>query len=252
LPELDPVVVPRPVGEVGDAVDHARGELIADRSVVTGLTLIGNEFDNRITGTIGDDVINGADGGPHLVVPFAGGLDDHVGGPVDLVDVVARTADERVDLQTGQEIERLIADRSVVTGLTLIGNEFDNRITGNLVVPFAGGLDDHVGGPVDLVDVVARTADERVDAGVENGIVAGSDAFDLIGNALDNRLTGNRSANRLSADVPPDHDRVGAAARRLDHLIVVEPGAALCRLGANTPSGRTSRTGSWPGRTRST
>ncbi len=39
--------------------------------MATGLTLIGNEIDNRITGTIGDDVINGG-GGADVLTGFAG------------------------------------------------------------------------------------------------------------------------------------------------------------------------------------
>ena len=109
----------------------------------TGLTLTGNEFSHVIIGAAGNDTLLGGAGDDQLNGGV--GADTMTGGAgndtyfVDNAgDVVNEAAGQGTDtvfasvnysLSAGQEIEFLRANAGA-TGLSLTGNEFDNRLVG--------------------------------------------------------------------------------------------------------------------------
>ncbi|WP_298962708.1 calcium-binding protein [uncultured Methylobacterium sp.] len=192
----DTVVVGRDIGEIGaDDIrfftEYALGANV-ENGIVAGsdaFDLIGNALDNRLTGNrsanrlsggAGRDLLEGRGGNDTLV--GGAGIDTLVGGAGNDVyevnrstDVIVEAAGEGYDevrtavgykLQTGQEIERLIADRSVVTGLTLIGNEFDNRITGTIGDDVING-----GGGADVLTGFAGNDTFRIVNGIAPGVI---------------------------------------------------------------------------------
>jgi Ca2+-binding RTX toxin-like protein len=119
-----------------------------------GLSGNGNDFDNTIMGNNGGNVING--GGGVDTVKGLGGDDILDGGTSadimtggdgwdiffvdDFNDVVTEYAGEGFDmvetsvnyaLNAGSEVEVLYADQTTTAAINLIGNEFDNFLTGN-------------------------------------------------------------------------------------------------------------------------
>jgi len=204
----------------------------------SGLRLTGNSLDNTLTGNAGDNRIDGAGGADLMrggtgddtyVVDDAG--DRVVEAAGEGTDRVETT----IDLTLADNVENLTLRGDAVRGT---GNALANTITGNSrgnLLDGGAGFDRLVGGQGDdryiLADVnghravggLVFTFDEVVEeagggidtvevqraatvfgsrytlaANVENGIVTGSEAFDLSGNGLANRLTGNGAANTLA------------------------------------------------------
>jgi Ca2+-binding RTX toxin-like protein len=228
------------VDEAGDEVTELAGHgidsiqtsidltLTADQEIeflranagMTGLTLGGNDFDNRIYGAGGNDTLRGdhgadrlygADGNDTLV--GGGGNDRLTGGTgadamsggfgndlyfVDEAgDVVTELAGQGTDsiftgidltLTAGQEIEFLRANAGM-TGLTLGGNDFDNRIYG------AGGNDTLRGD---------HGADRLFGADGNDTLVGGGGSDRLHGGAGEDHLTGGAGRDTFIFDTPLD------------------------------------------------
>ncbi|WP_157196585.1 calcium-binding protein, partial [Methylobacterium sp. 88A] len=192
-------------------------------SGTVGLTLIGNEFDNRIVGTSGNDVINGKAGADLL---FGGlGDDDYfVDNVNDLVTEAANAGKDTVHtsvsytLKAGQEIETLRGLGS--TGLTLTGNEFGNKLVGtdgNDILNGKAGADTLFGGLgndkyyVDNLndqvteavgegsDIVYTSVSYTLGAGqeIETLSFIGSKGLTLTGNELANTIVGGAGKDVL-------------------------------------------------------
>jgi len=215
--------------DLGDGDDRGTGSALADRiSGGAGAdTLTGNGGDDVLNGGADNDVLEGGTGADRMV--GEGGDDTyHVDGARDSVietadggyDVVMTTASYA--LRAGVEVEALTADsEGDLLGLTLTGNAFgqvitgdagDNRITGG------GGDDVLVGLEGDDVyvipdgsaiiveevddgyDIVLTNGDYGLGGNVEELRIAnarGTEAIDLYGNGLDNRIVGNAGDNSI-------------------------------------------------------
>lgn len=107
-----------------------------------GLTLTGNEFDNKLVGLAGNDTLIGGFGNDHMNGNV--GADIAIGGAGDDLYFVDSQSDVVIEeigggrdsvyatanytLAEGQEIETLLA--WVTEGITLVGNEFANNVAG--------------------------------------------------------------------------------------------------------------------------
>jgi Ca2+-binding RTX toxin-like protein len=184
-------------------------------------TIFGGAGGDSIYGGAGVDILLGEGGNDNYVVDNPGDLVvESAGQGYDLVFSLGSYA-----LAAGQEVESLGAYFSEGTAaLELTGNEFANRIVGNAgsnSLNGGGEADELFGGAgndyyvVDQAgdkvieatgggyDIVFATASYTLAAGQEieslgtlNG--AGTQAIDLSGNALANRLVGNAGANVLN------------------------------------------------------
>lgn len=133
-------------------------EVLRAKSIAPGLLLTGNEFDNRVYGAGGDDILRGAAGNDTIC--GLGGADMMIGNNGDdryfvddahdqAIEAVGQGADSvftSVDyaLAPGSEIEYLRAQGNGLVGLVLTGNEHDNRIfggAGNDTLRGGGGRD---------------------------------------------------------------------------------------------------------------
>jgi Ca2+-binding RTX toxin-like protein len=129
----------------------------------TGLTLTGNEFNNTLVGNVDNDTLLGGAGNDALnggvgADTMAGGAGNDTYFVDNAGDVVNEAAGQGTDtvfasvnysLSAGQEIEFLRANAGA-TGLSLTGNEFDNRLVGgagNDTLDGGLGNDSLAGGP---------------------------------------------------------------------------------------------------------
>ena len=198
--------------------------------------LTGNAAANRLDGGIGADTLNGAGGADTL----AGGAGDDLYVIDNTLDVVIEAAGEGIDTASvaiaaaggnwtlPSFLENAQITASVVFSLT--GNALDNVLTGNTfanTLSGGAGADTLVGGAGDdvylvdsVTDLVVETAGAGVDlvrvgitqagasftlaANVENGEASGGVALSLVGNALNNRLTGSGAGDTLVGDLGAD------------------------------------------------
>jgi Ca2+-binding RTX toxin-like protein len=183
--------------------------------------IIGNDYDNVLSAGDGVDTMKGLggadiiDGGTDADTMFGGdGYDIFIVD--DFGDVVTETIGEGFDmvqtsvtysLTAGSEVEVLYADPAGTTAINLIGNEFDNFVTGNEavnVIVGGHGLDTlrgKGGGDVFLWSSVDETGLSDIDADIvmdyssaqgdllqftdidADETVAGNQDFTFIGNA---------------------------------------------------------------------
>ena len=115
-------------------------------------TLLGGAGNDVLNGGAGNDLLDGGTGSDRMI----GGAGNDTYRVDDAHDVVAESTGGGTDtvlasvsyaLRAGSEVEKLTADSA--TGLTLTGNEFDNRITGgdgNDTLKGGAGNDTLIGG----------------------------------------------------------------------------------------------------------
>jgi VCBS repeat-containing protein len=201
----------------------------------------GNALDNTITGTSGNNVMDGG-----------AGVDTLTGAAGDDIYIVDNSADAVVE-NAGEGIDSVFASADYVLSdnienLTLTGaadinatgNALDNIITGNesnnVLNGMAGndtldggiGIDTMSGGTGndtytvdDTADVIVENLNEGSDSvfasstyalsdNIENLTLTGTAAIDGSGNALNNTLTGNTAANVLDGGAGADTMTGGA------------------------------------------
>ncbi|MGJ0486227.1 MAG: calcium-binding protein [Methylomicrobium sp.] len=239
-------VITEYVDEGTDTVQSSISYILADN--VENLVLVGenldgtgNMLDNNITGTGGNNVLNGGMG-----------MDAMAGGAGNDTYIVDNTADAVIEL-TGEGTDSAFASADYalsgnIENLTLIGtaaingsgNALDNLITGNdadnILNGMAGddtlnggaGVDTLIGGAgndiytVDnTTDVVMENLNEGTDSvfasatytlsgNIENLILTGTAGIDGTGNTLNNIITGNSGSNRLDGGAGADTMTGGA------------------------------------------
>lgn len=214
---------------------------------LTGAAILGtgNEQANRITGTAGDNILDGRLGADTL----AGGDGNDVYVVDNLRDVVTELAlggsadlvRASISWTLSAEVEQLeLVSVSAVRG---IGNGLDNLITGSAAPNWldgAAGADTLQGGAGDDTYVIDDTGDVVIEGArggldtirtsvqlqgglvqhVENLVLTGSAAIDAIGNAAANVLDGNGAANTLDGQGGADLMRGGGGDDTyvVDHL----------------------------------
>jgi len=186
--------------------------------------LIGSDFNDRLTGDGGDNVLDGGRG-----------VDKLKGGDGDDTYIVDNAADKITETRNGgsadtvqswvtltqklsnyvENVELMGNDDLDAIGNTLdndvIGNAGNNRLDGNKGQDFmAGGAGDDTYVVDNTGDVISENDDdEGIDTvesavtytlagNVENLVLTGSSSRAGTGNALDNELTGNRGSNILT------------------------------------------------------
>jgi len=151
---------------VWTSINYTLGDQVENLTLfnVGGLSGNGNDLDNVIVGNDWPNLLNGgggvdtiAGGGCDDIIDGGANADTMLGGQgfdffiVDnLNDVVLEYGNEGIDqvqtsvdyvLTAGSEVEMLYADQSTTGAINLIGNEFDNFVTGNAGVNIiVGGL----------------------------------------------------------------------------------------------------------------
>ena len=200
------------------------------------INLTGNELNNIIYGSVGNNSLTGG-GGADVMIGFAGDdfyFTDNVG------DIVGESANEGHDvvfatadfiLTGGSHVEVLLAQfQSSSAPINLTGNEFNNAIYGSVganVLTGGGGVDVMFGyagddvyftdNPGDLAieaaneghDVVYATADFTLTGGSHVEILlaqfqSSTAAINLTGNELNNVIYGSVGANVLSGGAGSD------------------------------------------------
>ena len=198
-------------------------------------TIVGTAGNDVLTGGRGDDTLTGLAGND--VLDGGLGSDTMLGGPGNDIYVVDSTGDRVTELPNegidtvqssvtdtlGSNVETL-----TLTGTTAIngtGNSLNNVLTGNRAVNV---LDGGIGADVmagldgDDIYIVDNTGDLVIElakqgydtvrsrvtyslaANVENLTLTGSAAINGTGNSLDNLITGNNAANRLTGGAGND------------------------------------------------
>jgi Ca2+-binding RTX toxin-like protein len=188
-------------------------------------TMTGGAGDDVLAGGLGADRMTGGTGNDIYYVDNAGDVVIEATGAangVDTVHVDARLA--RYTLATS--LENLVAEGT--TPFTAIGNAANNKITtgagadkldggvGNDVLDGGRGIDRMTGGLGNDIYVVDTTRDLAIEAAgqgtdtvessatytlgvnIERLVLTGDDSIGGAGNALDNVLIGNNSANNLN------------------------------------------------------
>jgi serralysin len=182
-----------------------------------GQTLIGNEGNNVITGTFGNDFFNGGSGRDTLIGGFGNDLYNAVDGDITIIensgggiDTVQTAAASYI---LAANVENLVGNGS---GQFLTGNLLANVITSSSGADtLAGGAGDDVYLSVNSTDSVFENANEGVDtvhtalssygltAHVENLIGTGS-GQSLSGNSLANSITGTTGSDTLAGGLGDD------------------------------------------------
>jgi Ca2+-binding RTX toxin-like protein len=196
-----------------------------------GNTLISGAGDDILAGGLSSDTLVGRMGADFML--GGKGDDTYV---VDALDTVAEVPNEGIDTvrssvrwELGDNIENLtLTGQAKINGF---GNEFANILTGNSNYNYLngyGGRDTLIGGDFDDYYELGDTTDIRgaltfdkiiekrnagidtvsvasdvgrltyvMDANIENVVILGDDAFNIIGNKLDNVIKGHRGINLL-------------------------------------------------------
>ncbi|MBW7959714.1 MAG: type I secretion C-terminal target domain-containing protein, partial [Candidatus Promineofilum sp.] len=178
----------------------------------------GNALANILTGTDGNNTLNGMAGADTMI----GGIGDDLYVVDNVGDLVVENDNEGIDtVQTALNGYTLAAhvENLQLTGSSNIdgnGNDLDNTLTGNSGRnTLTGGLGNDYYIIQNSTDVVVENADEGIDTiqstitytlsdHVENLVLAGATAINGTGNALDNTLTGNSARNTLSGGLGND------------------------------------------------
>lgn len=191
---------------------------------------------DTLAGGAGADTLSGGDGDDLYLVDGAADLVvEAAGGGTDTINIAINLANGSYAL--GAEVENGTLVNTVA--FTLNGNAIANRLTGNAASNIlnggagndtlvgAGGIDTLVGGTGDDVYVVDTGADRVTElagegtdlvqvavnatggtwilgANLENAEIVSTLAYNLTGNALNNRLTGNAAINRLDGGAGAD------------------------------------------------
>jgi Ca2+-binding RTX toxin-like protein len=197
---------------------------------VGSINLTGNEFSQRLDGNAGANILNGLGGDDQMY----GGLGSDTYNVDSALDTVNELVGEGTDvvfttvtyaLAAGQSIETVtITDAAGVTAINLTGNELAQRLNGNAganILDGGGGADTMYGyGGDDIfyvddagdqafeanglgTDTVISTVSFTLQAGSYIELLrtispAGTDAIDLTGNSLAQRIEGNAGANALN------------------------------------------------------
>jgi len=191
-------------------------------------SLVGNAAANSLSGFAGNDTLDGGLGADTL----AGGDGDDIYYVDNINDLVFEVANQGNDLVSSQVNYVLTAnvENLTLTGISAIsgtGNDLNNSITGNTQNntldggigndtligglgsdTLTGGLGDDIYDIDNLNDIVIENADEGIDLirasvdyalaeNTENLTLTGIDAFNGIGNTLDNVIEGNAQDNLL-------------------------------------------------------
>ncbi len=171
-------------------------------------TITGNSSNNVLLSTVGDDAIDG-------------------GAGIDTVSYANATAAVNVTLASNTEQDTGGAGIDTLLNIeNLTGSKYNDTLTGNVaanVLNGGAGADTMTGGngndtyyvnhASDVVNEVLAGGTDTVfstllaytlRANVEKGVVQGTVAGNLTGNALANTLTGNAAANRLNGGAGND------------------------------------------------
>jgi Ca2+-binding RTX toxin-like protein len=214
--------------------------------------LIGNNYNNTLLGGAGNDWLDGWAGSDKLI----GGSGDDTYAIYNNGVHVTELADEGHDLirtAVSYYLEDNVEDGLLLgsAALSLTGNELDNSLTGNAAANVLDGwdgadtLDGGAGNDTYVVDNVGDTVIERgtslaeidtvlssisytLGSNLENLTLIDFDDVNATGNALNNRLVGNRGDNILDGGLGADvmSDASGSDTYIVDNLkdVVVETG----------------------------
>jgi trimeric autotransporter adhesin len=192
----------------------------------------GNALNNIILGNASANILDGGAGADHM----SGGAGNDTYVVDDVRDIVTELANQGIDLVRASVTHRLTAnvENLTLTGSAAIngtGNALNNTLIGNSatnILDGAAGADHMSGGAGDDTyfvdnagDNVTEVAGQGVDhvrsaityklgANLENLTLIGLDAINGTGNALNNSIFGNASANILDGSEGADHMSGGA------------------------------------------
>ena len=207
------------IGVVPGAPGHRIGARRAVDDVVRGIA--DDRIVERVAGRVGraagqgeildmraQRVIDRGNGG---IVAFIRILDHHVTGIVDDIDIVARTADQRIRARAA--IEHIVADvadqrvrEHVATAVNIggagqremfdIGGQRETDRAADPIDPLASMFRHHIAGIIDVIEIVTRAADHRVGAAASIqhivAAVAAKDVGEGIAGAVDGIAAGQR------------------------------------------------------------
>ncbi|HEY7297838.1 MAG TPA: calcium-binding protein [Xanthobacteraceae bacterium] len=194
-------VIVAPIAGAGTPTSYTLGVNVENGVIagadVTGATsdlpfsLFGNALDNSLTGNNAANTLDGGAGND--VLNGTGGLDTLIGGAGD---------DTYLLLDVSSPL--IVIGRSAAKLIPILAPVYDT------VTEAAGGGTDTV--VVNLVPGSDTPKSYTLGANIENGVVAGADVtgqtsdlpMTLVGNALDNSLTGNNAGNTLDGGAGND------------------------------------------------
>lgn len=202
--------------------DHVENLVLEGFDGMRALNGTGNAGDNILTGNEAANVLRGGAGND----TFIAGAGDTV---VELAGEGQDTVKAGTDWVLGANVEDLVLEGAALTGT---GNADDNRIIGTAGanrLDGGAGADHLEGGQGDDTywidesgDVIVEVAEGGYDLvyssvsiplladHVEDVVLTGRGRINVTGNALDNRLTGNRGANVMAGGDGDDYYEVGA------------------------------------------
>ncbi|TAN70693.1 MAG: hypothetical protein EPN17_04285 [Methylobacter sp.] len=237
------------IDTVNSSVSYTLGDNLENLNLIgtTAINGIGNDLNNSLIGSYGDDIIDGwtgddtMDGGAGNDTYLVDSINDEV---TEAVDSGTDNVQSTVNYTLTSNIENITLIGT--TSIDGIGNDLDNVLTGNIgdnrLIGSAGndiidgglGADTMDGGADNdtyLVDSINDEVTEAVDSGtdnvqstvnytltsnIENLDLIGATSIDGIGNDLDNVLTGNIGDNSLIGSAGNDIIDGGLGADTMD------------------------------------